>query len=149
MRRKYLVRAALALLAVLWLAFFAPRPMLKTADELAYGRCEYYSDEYPQGVYLDLTDEQAAEVLDILGQLWCFRVWGEDKHFLDDVVLEITLYDEREWSVYVVLGKRDYFYDGTRGPWQQFDIIGGDQATEQILALLGIDETRINGRREP
>ena len=100
-------------------------------------------------MYLELTAEQADGVLDGLERLWCFRVWGEDVHFLADHVLEISLYVDDQ-PLYVVLGRRDFCYDGAREPFQQFDIIGGDKATEQILALLDIDaeSVKINGRRE-
>lgn len=143
--RRLKIALALLLLLVVMLPF-APHKMLKEGAPVEYGRCEYFSDEYPLGEYLDLTAEQAACVLDVLQGLWCYRVWGEDKFFLADQVLQITLYID-EQPFYVTLGRRDWCGDA-RWPFRQFDIIGGDKATEQILLLLGIDEKRINGRRE-
>lgn len=142
------ITLTLLLLAAVLLPF-APHKMIRNGARLNYVACEYYSYTQPNGVYLELTAEQADGVLDVLQSLWCFRVWGEDKYFMDDVVLEITLQVD-EQPLYVVLGRRDFCYDGARGPFQQFDIIGGDKATEQILALLDIDaeSVKINGRRE-
>ncbi len=142
MKRKYLIGAAVVILAAVWLAFFAPHRLFRADANVRYIRCEYYSEAH--GEYLDLTAEQAAEVVAILQPLWCFRVWGESSRSLDEMVLEITLFVDGQ-PLYVVLGRRDYCYSGTHGPFQQFEIIGGDKATEQILALLGLDEERING----
>lgn len=142
------ITLALLILLVVTLPFL-PHKMIKDITAVEYGRCQYYSYAQPLGEYLDLTAEQAAGVLDILEPLWCYRVLGEDKTFLADAVVEITLYiDDRPF--YVVLGKRDWCYNAARVPFQQFDIIGGDQATEQILTLLGFDTAavKINGRRE-
>lgn len=142
------ITLALLILVVVLLPFL-PRKMIKSGAPLDYVACEYYSYAQPQGEYLVLTWEQSRELLDILQSLWCYRVWGEDKYFMDDVVLQITLYVD-DYPFYVTLGRRDWCEDGTHGPFQQFNIIGGDKATEQILAVLGIDADRvnINGRRE-
>ncbi len=137
-----------ALIVLMVLLPFAPHKMLKSGAPLDYVACQYYSYGQPHGEYLTLTWEQSQELLDILQGLWCYRVWGEDKFFLDDVVLEITLqYQDR--PLHIMLGRRDWCYAGN-GIFQQFDIIGGDKATEQILTLLGFDadNIKINGRRE-
>lgn len=146
--RRLKIALALLLLLVVMLPF-APHKMIKSSAPLDYVACEYFSYGQPHGEYLTMTWEQSQELLEILQQLWCFRVWGEDQFFLDDVVLRITLqYQDRPF--YIMLGRRDWCEDGTRGPFQQFDIIGGDRATEQILELLGFDAdaVNINGRRE-
>ena len=141
------ITLALLILLVVMLPFL-PHKMLKSGAPLDYVACQYYS--YGQSrEYLTLTWEQSQELLDILQELWCYRVWGEDVFFLVDVVLEITLqYQDR--PLHIILGRRDWCSEGARGPFQQFDIIGGDKATEQILTLLGFDADKINinGRRD-
>lgn len=145
-KRKYLISLGLLLVAALWLAFFAPQRLLKAEADVEYIRCAYYSDEQPSGEYLSLTEAQAAGLLEILQPLWRFRVWGESSYSLEEVTLEISLLVDKR-PLYIVLGRRDYCYDGALGPFQQFDIIGADEATEQILALLGVVEDRGNGRQ--